>query len=68
MSYREWLAEQLVADGFIPSSDYIDECTTIDSLLCETELEADDLSNYYSEFEEYCKNIGKEPFNDIEEY
>ena len=66
-SFVEWLYDQLVNDEVIESCDVELEDITKSFLLESTELDEDDIDQYYSEYCEACKNAGAEPDNDLSE-
>lgn len=67
MSYKEWLYDELVNDGFIDESEYEADELTKSLILTSTEVEEDDLTNYEEQFREHCDSRGLDPYWDLED-
>ena len=67
MSYKEWLYDELVNDGFIDESEYEADELTKSLILTSTEVDEDDLDNYAEQFKEHCDSRGDTPDWDLED-
>lgn len=66
MSFKEWLRDQLIEEGFIDEDEYDLDDMTESLLLSSTEVDESDLENYKAEFEEHCSARQQEPIWDLE--